>query len=335
MCERFSFFNKAFVRFLLCISFFFLTSCEGGPPTFSVEAAPLSACKSLTPGANPYLSHETSEYVNSIYESYKGGWQVARQDAFSYLGKNMNRWSDYEDIAVDDSTMIRITITYLDPVLVQYIILNHVLSLPMDRINNNEYRLDNLLQSTMTRLGSRNELLFMITITSPFYREQAYNSNVLTVNIPIEQMTLLSASGVKTLPTSEDYKLTENIDITHGPISGIVGYPVSVLNQDTCINVTDLRTTSFTLKVKSLTLGDTLFPSQSWSITYDPLILQDNYHPTPTIDPFIDTNRFSKSSNPPTPNWRPNAEFDNTVWEIYWEEMGRYIWDKVVLKSGH
>jgi hypothetical protein len=97
----------------------------------------------------------------------------------------------------------------------------------------------------------------------------------------------------------------------------------------------DQWTNTLTLSIPRVTLGSTEFGSQFWSIPYRSLVMQDNKRPTATFDPNYDWSRISKIVSPPTPNWKPNAQIDDTIWKNYWEDMGRYIWDLVITESLH
>jgi hypothetical protein len=57
------------------------------------------------------------------------------------------------------------------------------------------------------------------------------------------------------------------------------------------------------------------------------VVIQGNSRPVPTINPLIDKSRYSKSNTPPPPDMLTNDDSEN----IYWEEMGRYIWSKVIM----
>jgi hypothetical protein len=139
---------------------------------------------------------------------------------------------------------------------------------------------------------------------------------------------------MRVIPTHDDHILEENIDITHGPISGIVGYPIAVLSQEQCVWITDEYTTTLTLDVPRVLLGTTEFGSQFWSIPYRSLVMQDNSQPSLTYDNNY-INPISDLEKPPTPNWKPNAETDDTNWSLYWEQMGRYLWHLVITESHH
>jgi hypothetical protein len=179
-------------------------------------------------------------------------------------------------------------------------------------------------------------MLFIVTITSPFYRRQAINSTDLTVKLPIDQMTLTSASNMQVKPTHSDRILSESMEITHGPVSGIVGFPIALLSQDQqCTLVIDQWTNTLTLDIPSVTLGGIPSEKKFWNIPYRSLVKQTDQHPTPTFDPYILNNPINKFDEPPTPTWKPNSQYDETNKQLYWEEMGRYVWNLVITESHH
>ena len=331
-----SFLIPSLNRFLINASLgicLLVTACGATPVNVSVLSSQVT-CIPPIPTANPYLNHILSPDVAITYSNRLANPVAAKQEALSQLGKNTQHWSDQINVATDDAHMVRIMITYLDPVLIQYIVLNNILNDPLNSLDPTNF--NNALNTTMQKLSNRNELLFVVTILSPFYNEQAYNGTVLTVRLPIEQLELVSASDVRATPVHEDHILDENMDITHGPISGIVGYPLAVLNQSQCIAVADDYTTMLTLDVPSITLGSNP-PSVArfWHIPYQALVMENNNHPTPTHDPYYDSNAVTPLSTPPTPNWKPNAQSDDTDWTTYWNDMGRYIWNIVIAESHH
>jgi hypothetical protein len=307
----------------------FTTACVTPPE--NTPAQPQPTC--TPPNANPYLSHGLSPEMAAIFSNRFVNIGTTRQDALSQLGRNTEYWSDQVNVAIDDFQMVRIVITYLDPVLVQYIVLNYALNDPGIVLDDASFILT--LDETMNKLGGRDEMLFIVTITSPFYRELAYNNNVLTVRMPIEQLALVSSGDIRVTPTHEDHILDENIDITHGPVSGIVGYPLGVTIQEQCTWIIDQWTNTLTLEIPSVTLGALPFNTQFWSIPYQPLVRENNIHQIPTYDATYASSPISKLETPPTPNWEPNAQFDDTNWTVYWEDMGRYIWNLVITESHH
>ena len=299
----------------------------------SANSSYLSECPSTVKGRNPYYSHQLSPYIVNIFSAYKSGSASARQEALMQLGKNMDLWSDYRNFVSDDGQIVRIIVTYLDPVLVQYIILNNVLSLPRDVANGIDINVR--LQKEMTELEQHDKLLFVVVIASSTTNVQTYNEQTLHLKIPINNLILTHPSGQKTKPSYIDNILTEKIDIAQGPIHGIVGYPVSVMVQENCMGFLGDWISSLTLDLDaSLSLGENTFDSLFWNIPFQPLMLQDENHLTPAYDQSYDS-RLVKLENPPLPDLRTKSGLDETTARYYWEDMGRYLWNVLIGESGH
>jgi len=337
--DRCSFVCNVLMKSFLLICTFAVSGCDAfekvvGPlPPPEGSYCPLQAGSEESPYQHAVeLAATQMPDFSSAFPSSHIDSIIARQGAFSQLRRNAEHLSDQVDIVANDTNMARITVTYLDPELIQYIILNHYLN---DPIPNNEMNINNfnsVLNQIMKRLANRNEILFLVTITSPFYFEQAYNSNVLTVQLPITEMKLINGSGREVKPSHPDYILNAPIDITHGPASGIVAYPVAVINQGRCTPSIDKWTNSITLVLPKVTLGTTEFTSPVWNIPYRSLLMSDDNYPTPTYDPRMET-PISKLDAPPTPHWIPNAKDDPTDPILYWNEMGIYIWNYMINES--
>jgi len=336
MVFRSSSFNRCLVS--TCLGTWLIVSACISNPTETPSVLP--TCVSTTPEANPYLTHPETK-ARDIYSNSVNSLGTSRQDALFQLGQNMEHWSAQVDIVNDSTHMVRVTVTYLDPALIQYIVLNHLINEPdyLSSVVNlplNVMSFDFELDKVMQHLGERNEMLFIVTITSPFYSTQAFNSTDLTVKLPIEQMTLSSASNMQVKPTHFDHILNESMDITQGPVSGIVGYPIAILQkQDQCALVIDQWTNTLTLDIPSIKLGSASSAQKFWNIPYRSLVMQSDIHPTPTYDPYALYNPINRLGEPPTPNWTPIPSYDNTNWQLYWENMGRYVWGLVITESHH
>ena len=284
--------------------------------------------------ANPYTSPEITQRVKDIYQKSFTDLGSARQDALFQLGQSMEHWSAQVDLVNDDFHMVRITVTYLDPILIQYIKLNEVLSDPNFLANTSNSPLSASsfefnIKNTLAHWSLRNEMLFMVTITSPFYQSQAFNSTDLTVKLPINKMLLSSASYTEVEPTHFDRILDENMNITHGPVSGIVGYPLELqINQDQCNMIIDQYTTTVILDIPEIKLGDISYAERFWNIRSQSMAPQG----APTHDPFFLNNPINKLEQPPTPSWTP-VPGSATTNQKYWEDMGRYVWKLVITQS--
>lgn len=302
----------------------FLIACEQILPPAASAPSGSATC---VPEVNPYAVQSRST-VKGIYRDYRSNFSnlfVDKQRAFSQLVEMAQHSSDQRDFAFDNTQMVRITITYLDPVLVQYILLNDAL---VNKSGEDASVFETELDNALARLVNRQELLFVITMTSSHYDPQAYGGGLLTVNLPVAQLKLFNTGNLSVLPTHFDHSLDEKIIISRGPISGVIGYPISIMSQNNCIKLMDQWTTSLTLDVSSVTLNTMDFQSQFWRIGYTP-VMPDNAQPVmnnaqPT--PITNINQLNPTDQPPTPFWNPGAN-DITNWNIYWETMSRYLWN--------
>jgi hypothetical protein len=293
-----------------------------GPVPVSASPQIIPTCVNVP--LNPYRPPQVPNQVTTIFTNYKNNlmsYDSARQDAFAQLRENIRQWSDYEDVTID-GRMIRITLTYLDPMLVQYIILNDALTTPNNLMDQNWFT--GQIQAAMERLAIRNEIMFIVTITTPSY------DSALFIEIPIKKLVLVSASGRRVSPTHHDPILSETIDVSRKPEYGYVGYPVSLSLPDGCGGVVDQWTTSLMLDYKLTLDQNHPFYPLYWNIPYQSLVvIQGNNRPIPTLDPFTDYTRFSKSDTPPA----PKPLLDDYISKSYWEEMGRYVWSKVIMMN--
>lgn len=335
MIDRFLSVRRVFILLFLLI---FVSITSGCIPDWVVRPDAPNCVASPDSKVNPYLyamgqiSKQLSDagigYQNSIADPYG-----ARQRALLQLADDAEHLSDQANIATNDTNMVRIVITYLDPELIQYVVLNHYLNDP-ERLSENKdvVKFNNELKQRLQRFAERDEILFLVTITSPFYKENAYNSDVLTVKIPITELKLINGSGKEFRPKHTDYILSTDIDITHGPVSGVVGYPIFNEEQGQCVWLIDQYTNSLTLELPRVVLGKDELGRYYWNITYRSLIMPDNNKPNPTYDPRMAT-PVGKLDTPPTPHWIPNATEDPTDKPKYWDEMARYIWSYLIAES--
>lgn len=336
MPDRLSFICNILKKSFLLVFFFTTSGC--GAIFGTVTPPDGTPCVYSNSEANPYqyaieqIANQPSDASSLYSESYLNLYGT-RQKALLKLGENARHLTDWVDIATSNTSMVRISVTYLDPELIQFVLLNHFLNDPNRTVTPapiEEFNRE--VNDKLLKLANRNEVLFLVTVTSPFYKAQAYNSDVVNVRVPISEMSLVNGSGKRVYPTHADYVLGANIDITHGPVGGIVGFPTAVWIQGRCELITDGWTHSLTLEIPRATLGDTEVSSQFWSIPFRALVMRADNNPVPTYDPAFQT-PVAKLAFPPTPSWIPNATEDETKWELYWYEMGQYIWNFVITET--
>ena len=307
---------------------FFSSACA--PAATVTETPPPTPCAS--PSLNSYYLHPLPNQVSNTYSSYKNNYityEIARQEAFVQLGKNIKQWSDYKDVRVDDQHAIRISITYLDPMLIQYVLLNYALTYPNNTMTQQQF--ENQVTNAMKELENLNEVLFMVTVTSPGY------ANGLPIKIPIENLRLMNASGMKMPHTHHAPMLDQLIDIARDTLHGIVEYPVSVSVQGNCTGIIDQWTDDLALEFVPPLETNSPYSNISWNISLKSLVSilpRDTSYPVPTMDSTYDATRFTIVTVPPTPNWS-NTQMSDRDSKFYWEEMGRYVWSEVLMEIDH
>ena len=335
MVDRVSSIHKVLILVFLGGCILIVPACAPAPVSASTQILP--PCDELPPAeTNPYLSYQQLQRQSgamTIYNDYKSNFiflDDAKRRSFAQLGESTKYWSDYVDVALDNTRMVRITVTHIHPALVEYIVLNHIFFMNMTSDDLQIFK--SKVHSVLNKLAERKETLFLIVVTTPSYTKQAHGDQVLTVKIPLNQMALVNGSNLKVYPTHDDYVLNETIDITHEPVAGIIGYPIAVSKQEICTWVIDQYTNALTLDIPSIDLGGTSKGGQFWNIPYRPIIEMDAGVIYPVYDPSMDLGRIHFYTEPPEPYWGPGTA-DPTIWKNYWEEMGGYIWNLLSLAS--
>ncbi len=325
MVTGFFSFNKFWVRCFLCLCVF-LVACEQLQMSSAPSPSGLATCVPPDEVVNPYtLQSQTA--VQGLYQDYRNNFNnlsVDQRKAFSLLAASAQQSSDYRDFTINGTQTVRITITYLDPLLIQYILLNDAL---VNKYGEDANVFNADLGRAMTNIASRQELLFVITITASSYDPQAYGSSLLTVYLPVAQLTLFNTGTISVPPTHYDHNLDETIIISRGPAYGVVGYPISIISQNNCAQIMDQWTTSLTLDVSSVIVSGVDFKSQFWRILYTPFTqnndepLVNQIIPTPLTDP----NLIRQVNQPPQPFSTPDSYTTAANWNIYWESMSRHL----------
>lgn len=320
----------------------FLPACQMETTMVPATPTPIPTCVSSNP--NPYDSHNAVG-PDKIYRDLRAGTitlEQARKEAYLRLAVNAEHWSEFRDLARDDNRMIRVTITLIDPILVQYIVLNHALrNEVITGLTMTPEDFDATIKAVMARFGERKELLFLVTVTSPEYVNQPYGERALTAQIPFEEMVMINASDMRVASSHDDHNLSEPITINGGPQHGYIGFPLAVLHQGNCIFIMDLWNTTATLEVGSAQLGDKEFQRLSWTIPYYPLVEQTSEHPVTgfyAVEQYmsLDVNLIQPQANPPQPAWNPNSELpEGASWRPYWQNVGSYLWYLVMDPAHH
>ncbi len=250
----------------------------------------------------------------------------ARYAAFQYLINETERWSDTETIKLDDSSEAQIIVTFISPELLQAVFLSEVL----------KYRLfysdfDTQTQVMLNSVAARDELLFLLTITTTHNGSMDFPTHV--IDIPINQMTLTNGEDLQTAPKHDDHILDQPINSSSGPVSGYIAYPLAVLTNNKCNWVLEPKyNTSIVITVPLVHLDGVSSGPYTWTIPYSSLIHAEippdppNFVPPPTFD----QNIMLPLAMPPSPAMNltpPNGADQN----IYWQDFARFVWNQITL----
>lgn len=305
----------------------FLVACE------PITASPFSnsqPCISTTPEANGYRANMLTQ-VKSLYSRWIQNQsnptiiQDLKNEAFTLLVNQVKRWTSSIDIPIDNTNVIRITLTYISPDLAQIIILNHQL------YNNvlSETDFENMLRTRMNVVADREELIFLMTITYSQYNNQiATENNRITLTIPMEELALTNAENLHVAAHHIDPPLRQEIVISHGPSAGYIAFPIGVGTSENCVQVMDRRhNTTLNVSTGGVRInGNEYTPQLSWSVKYHPLVEMDDGIITP-VSSYTAPTGIPVNHQPPTPP--VIAGLVEQVVPGYWEQMALHVWGQV------
>ena len=244
----------------------------------------------------------------------------ARYAAFQYLLDETKRWSDTETITLSDQNKTRITLTFISPKLLQAVFLSDVLR---DRFITSDFQTH--LQNMLNGVAERDELLFLLTITT------TSNNNITptrhTIKIPINNMTLNNAENLIVLHSHDDHNLEQLIDTSAEPVFGYLAYPFAMLSGGQCKWVLDPKyNTNIVISVPFIEVdGVNSGGPYSWTIPYSSLInsIAPSNIPIPFLPTGFDPNLMSPLELPP-------SEINQND---YLQNFARYIWNQITPKN--
>ena len=241
----------------------------------------------------------------------------ARYAAFKQLIKEAEHWSDTETIKLDELSKIRITLTFISPELIQAVFLSDVLK---DSFLTSGFQ--DQLQNTLNGVADRDELLFLLTVTS----SNSDNINLIRhkIKIPIGDMRLNNAENLFVQPTHDDHNLEQIIDTTSGPVFGYLAYPLTIFSGGQCKWVLDPKyNTNIVISVPYIEVDGVNREPFSWTISYTSLI--DSILPSevPDFNPpaGFDTSLITPMALPPT----ETSQID------YWQNFAMFVWGQLTL----
>lgn len=305
------------------------------PPTQSVEQTICTPTSSQPTPGNIYKAIPQT-WANTIYEyaatptpfnNSSQDQQIieARYAALNYLIDETKRWSAYQTIALGNGNEARITITLIGPELVQAIYLNEILEHKMFTSD-----FASQLQKGLDSISARDEFVFLVSVSATQYDYSASSSNLTTITLPMNDMALINAAGVKVYHKHDDNNLEQTIYLSYGPAYGYVAYPMAIKVNENCSWVLDSKyNTSIVLNVPGVLVNGQDRGPRSWVIHYASLIDPGVPPPSPLfiIPPDFNKDLISPLIDPPIP------VANNSVTDDYWRDMARFLWEHVALAN--
>jgi hypothetical protein len=243
----------------------------------------------------------------------------ARYAAFQQLVKETKRWTDVEVIKTENTRETRLTLTFIGPELLQAVVLNETLK---DHFLTSGFQ--SQLQTVLESVAERNELLFLLTITT--LNNNTYSAKH-TIQLPIDDMSLRNAENLTIIRSHDDQNLEQLIDISAGPVFGYISYPLSIISASQCSWVLDPKFNKKIVIVISNFNVDGVNTNSplSWSIPYAPLLYMNlpSNLPDFNMPPGFDANLMTPLSMPP----------DDVNQVTYWQDFARFIWGQVTLEN--
>jgi len=307
-------------------------ACDASAPT---SLPYLEACVPPTDGYNLYREASEQYPEEPVFaEAFRTGQPYfdidIRRRALHTLKDQVRRWSNFQDILVNDDQVARITLTFIHPELVETILLNHSLAQPSN-INRDQFATE--LKTQLGKLADHNELYFLVTVTDSSYNPLVTEKDVAILSIPAQDITLMNSENGFVAPKHYDPPLGQDIYLSRNHLSGYVAFPMFVKDkEDKCVLMLDPSSnTTITIGATNIklstTAGNVSNHQLTWLIRYHSL-LDLNIIPTPAI--VSDQNIAPECCHaPPTPDVT-RLPTDETYWNSYWVEVARYVWGYVV-----
>jgi hypothetical protein len=116
-------------------------------------------------------------------------------------------------------------------------------------------------------------------------------------------------------------------------MSGYLAYPIAVQVNENCHQVMAPQwNTTMIISLSSVEINGENYDHQlSWTVKYHPLLNLDTSSviSAPSIPAGFEMARLSYSTTPPIPEVG-RTPTDENYWNIYWEDMARYVWAYVI-----
>lgn len=303
---------------LLCVLGMFSTACGPTPPS-SINP---SVCTPKSPTSNIYR----------IATPFATVPQNDKNQSLDTLTKLVKNWSSSYDIVMEQNQVIRITVIFISPEIIQRIIYNQFLYYPTGN-------LQETITNGMNSIAKRDEFIVLVIITAFDNNITPIGKDIATLDIPVKEITLTNTADKVIHPNHDDHVLDEIIHIRNNEFkAGFLGYPIAVGDETHCTEIMDPKwTTSVTIKMPSYNINGTNITNPIiWDISYRSLIDLGSPPGVLNIDNLQSNNvtDFQPLIAPPPPDTNL-SEVNSTYLNDYWHKMARFVWWQVVYKGQH
>ncbi len=313
------------------VSMFVLSTLMSACMPTSLQTPQTEPCIPTDSIINPYQA-EPAPWLWEIYSypakmgALPGSQPVldARYAANTTLGRQAKRWSNFVDIDLSNSEKVRITVTYLSPQLLGIIHVNQMLLSGATTYNQDDF--ENRIKAGMANIAKRNESLFLLTISS----SKVTAGNIITLDFPISGMELTNSSNTTVHPSHDDHSLDQYIRLVDNSFSGFVAYQLTIKDKEDCKLLLDpVWNTTISIHISGLTLNDGNREQQTWTIRYAPPVDDGYPDEIPNLVPAGQWQGFNLC-NPSELGTAPEPVSES---DVYWQQMGCYIWEQVTFAN--
>jgi hypothetical protein len=241
--------------------------------------------------------------------------QGARYEAFQYLIKETERWSDVEIVRFNDASETDIVITFISPELLQAVLLNNTLK---DGVVTSDFQGE--VQKALTSVAARGELLFMFTVMSP-----GTNPNSHTVTIPVGNLALNNTESQQLTPSHYDPNLVQPIKFSSESVFGYIAYPQVRLLNDQCKWTLDPKyNTNIVITMEKIQVDGIDSGPYSWTIPYAPLL---RFEQPPELPSFLIPQNYDQKLIAPLETLQAGFKVAG-----HWQDFARFVWFKTTLR---
>lgn len=330
--------------FLLLICITVLSGCTSSIGLSQPTAIPtVPACPTITPGTVPTnitsginiyhvdISIITSDNINMLISPDPSLASInlakARYAALDRLTHQVERWTDIQSIKVDDTSEIKIMVTFLHPDLIQAVALNNSLLNNPNVLNNPApiQQIRDEVTKALKQFEARNKLIFLITIPK-------IDGAPHTIYTDIHKMILKNSKNISIPPAYEEHNLDQTISPNERSVFGYFYYPLEVMDSNNCIELLSSEYNSWiVIENPAFVIDNASAESKTWTIPYTPLLETGTIYYTPEIPPVeqLSLEPILPVNEPPQTNLPIEALKNN---KGYWSEFGRFVWAQLTFE---